>query len=152
MTALWVARGISWQRPGRLLLLVVAGFGLATIGFGLSRNLVLSLVCLFLTGAFDSISMVIRDTLQQMLTPDHLRGRVAAVEHMFVGFSNELGAFESGATAALFGPIASVVGGGLGTLAVVLVVALAWPALARIGPLDTLQPVEPEAGRMPRRS
>ena len=151
VTALVVARGVTWERPGRLLLLVVAGFGLATIGFGLSRNLVLSLACLFLAGAFDSISMVIRDTLQQMLTPDHLRGRVAAVEHMFVGFSNELGAFESGATAALFGPIASVVGGGVGTLMVVLIVALVWPALSRIGPLHTLQPLEPEAGRAPSR-
>jgi MFS family permease len=151
VAALWVARGISWERPGRVLLLVVAGFGLATIGFGLSRNLALSLVCLFLTGAFDSISMVIRDTLQQMMTPDHLRGRVAAVEHLFVGFSNELGAFESGATAALFGPIASVVGGGIGTLAVVLVVALAWPALARIGPLHALRPLEPGTGRVASR-
>ncbi len=149
VTALWVARGISWQRPGRLLLLLVAGFGLATIGFGLSRNLALSLVCLFLTGAFDSISMVIRDTLQQIQTPDHLRGRVAAVEHMFVGFSNELGAFESGAAAALFGPIASVVGGGIGTLIVVLVVALVWPQLGRIGPLHSLRPLEPEPGRAP---
>jgi len=151
VTALIVARGVTWARPGLLLLLVVAGFGLATIGFGLSRNIVLSLACLFLTGAFDSISMVIRDTLAQMITPDHLRGRVAAVEHTFVGFSNELGAFESGATAALFGPIVSVVGGGIGTIVVVLVVALAWPALARIGPLHTLAPAE-EPEPVPARS
>ena len=142
--AVLVARRPPWQRPGRVLLLVVAGFGLATIGFGLSRNVVLSLVCLFLTGAFDSVSMVIRSTLQPMITPDRLRGRVAAVEHMFIGFSNELGAFESGAVAALVGPIFSVVSGGTATLIVVAVVALAWPALGRIGPLHTLRPLEPE--------
>ena len=125
-----------------MLLLVVAGFGLATVGFGLSTNVYLSLVCLFLTGAFDSISMVIRGTLEQMITPDHLRGRVLAVEYMFIGFSNELGAFESGAAAALFGPIIAVAGGGIGTILVVAIVALLWPALARIGPLHTLKPLE----------
>jgi MFS family permease len=144
MAALFVARRPPWQRPGRVLLIVVAGFGLATVGFGLSRSLELSLVCLFLTGAFDSVSMVIRGTLQPMITPDRLRGRVAAVEHMFIGFSNELGAFESGAAAALFGPILAVIGGGVGTVVVVAAVALIWPALARIGPLHTLKPMEPE--------
>jgi len=147
--ALMVAHLPPWQRPGRVLLLVVAGFGLATIGFGLSQNIYVSLACLFLTGAFDSVSMVIRATLQPMITPDHLRGRVAAVEHMFIGFSNELGAFESGAVAALFGSIVSVVGGGIGTLVVVGVVALVWPALARIGPLHTLKPFDTEVN--PRR-
>ena len=115
---------------------------LATVGFGLSTNVYLSLACLFLTGAFDSISMVIRATLEQMITPDRLRGRVLAVEYMFIGFSNEFGAFESGATAALFGPIASVVGGGFATLLVVVVVRTIWPELARIGPLHTLAPAD----------
>ena len=133
-----------WQRPGRVLLLVVAGFGLATIGFGLSTNVYLSLVCLFLTGAFDSISMVIRATLEQMITPDRLRGRVLAVKYLFIGFSNELGAFESGAVAALFGPVFAVVSGGIGTLVVVAAVAMLWPALARLGPLHTLKPLEPD--------
>jgi MFS family permease len=128
------------RRPGRLLLLVVAAFGLATIVFGLSSSLGLSLACLFLLGAFDAVSNVIRATLQQTMTPDHLRGRVSAAEQVFVGFSNELGAVESGAVAALFGPVIAVVSGGVGTLAVVATVALAWPALARLGPLDTLQP------------
>src|SRR6266545_3627451 len=118
---------MPWRRPGRALLVTVAGFGLATIGFGLSRQLALSLVCLFATGAFDSVSVVIRLTLEQVLTPDPLRGRVSSLHYVFVGFSNELGGFESGATAALFGPIVSVVGGGLGTLLVVGVVALLWP-------------------------
>ena len=84
------------------------------------------------------------------MTPDHLRGRVSAVEKVFVGFSNELGAFESGGVAALFGPIASVVSGGIGTLVVVGAVAVVWPALARIGPLHTLRP--PESAILPPRA
>jgi MFS family permease len=142
LAAVTVAHLPPWKKPGQVLLVVVVGFGLATVGFGLSTNVTFSLICLFLTGAFDSVSMVIRSTLQQMITPDHLRGRVAAVEHMFIGFSNELGAFESGAAAALFGPIIAVAGGGIGTVLVVATVALAWPALARIGPLHTLKPME----------
>ena len=121
-----------------MLLWVVAGFGLATIGFGLSRSFALSLFCLFLTGVFDNISVVIRLTLEQTITPDHLRGRVSAINYVFIGFSNEFGAFESGATAALFGPTLSVVGGGFATLMVVVMVRAIWPQLARIGPLHTL--------------
>lgn len=136
--ALLTTRIAPWARPGRVLLWAVAGFGVATIGFGLSRSFALSLACLFLTGIFDNISVVIRLTLEQTITPDHLRGRVSAINYVFIGFSNEFGAFESGATAALFGPTLSVVSGGLATLAVVLVVRAAWPQLARIGPLHTL--------------
>jgi hypothetical protein len=88
--------------------------------------------------------MVIRGTLQQMITPDYLRGRVLAVEYMFIGFSNEFGTFRSGASAAFFGPVLAVVGGGIGTLVVVVVVAMLWPALSRIGPLHTLRPLEPD--------
>ena len=102
----------------------------------------LSLVCLFLTGVFDNISVVIRLTLEQTITPDHLRGRVSAINYVFIGFSNEFGAFESGATAALFGPTLSVVGGGFATLMVVLMVRAIWPQLARIGPLHTLAPAQ----------
>jgi MFS family permease len=138
--ALMTTRLPPWQRPGRVLLLVVAGFGLATIGFGLSRSFALSLACLFLTGVFDNVSVVIRLTLEQTITPDHLRGRVSAINYVFIGFSNEFGAFESGATAALFGPTLSVVGGGIATLIVVGVVRAVWPQLARIGPLQTLRP------------
>ena len=129
-----------WRRPGRVLLMAVAGFGLATIGFGLSRSFALSLVCLFFTGVFDNVSVVIRLTLEQTITPDHLRGRVSAINYVFIGFSNEFGAFESGATAALFGPTVSVVGGGAATLAVVAIVRAVWPELTRIGPLHTLAP------------
>jgi MFS family permease len=124
------------------MLWTVAGFGLAMIVFGLSRSFALSLACLFLSGVFDNISVVIRLTLEQTITPDHLRGRVSAINYVFIGFSNEFGAFESGVTAALMGPTLSVVGGGIATLAVVLVVRAVWPELARIGPLHTLTPVD----------
>ena len=139
--ALLTTRLAPWERPGRSLLVAVAGFGLAMVGFGLSTSLALSLACLFITGVCDNISVVIRLTLEQMITPDALRGRVSAVKHVFVSMSNEIGAFESGATAALFGPIASVVGGGLATLGVVGLVIWAWPSLVRLGPLHTLTPI-----------
>jgi len=141
--ALVTTRIRPWQRPGRVLMFAVVGFGLATIGFGLSRSFALSLVCLFLTGIFDNLSVVIRLTLEQTITPDHLRGRVSAINYVFVGFSNEFGAFESGATAALVGPTLSVVGGGVATLLVVAVVRTVWPQLLRIGPLHTLAPSDP---------
>src|SRR5262249_16223971 len=137
-----VARLKPFPRPGYALLTAVVGFGLATIAFGFSTNFVLSFVCLVLTGAFDSISVVIRLTLEQMLTPDRLRGRVSAINYVFFGFCKGVGGFERGTTAALFGPIASVVGGGIGTIVVVIAVVLLWPALVRIGPLHTLRPNE----------
>jgi MFS family permease len=143
--ALVTTRLPPWQRPGRVLLLAVAGFGLATIGFGLSRSFPLSLACLFLTGVFDNVSVVIRLTLEQIITPDHLRGRVSAINYVFIGFSNEFGAFESGATAALFGPTLSVIGGGVATLVVVAIVRAVWPQLAGVGPLHTLAPSEDTA-------
>ena len=143
--ALVTTRLKPWARPGRVLLWAVAGFGLATIGFGLSRSFAISLFCLFLTGIFDNVSVVIRLTLEQTITPDHLRGRVSAINYVFIGFSNEFGAFESGSTAALFGPTASVVGGGFATLFVVALVRSVWPQLARIGPLHTLKPAEAES-------
>ena len=134
-----------WKNPGRALMLTVVGFGLATIAFGLSRNFELSLFCLMLTGMFDSVSVVIRFTLEQSLTPDRLRGRVSAINYVFIGFSNEFGSFESGTTAALFGPVASVVGGGIGTILVVLAIAALWPQLRRLPPLHTLRPADVEA-------
>jgi predicted MFS family arabinose efflux permease len=140
--ALVTTRLKPWPRPGVAMLWTVAGFGISMIVFGLSRSFALSLACLFLSGVFDNISVVIRLTLEQTITPDHLRGRVSAINYVFIGFSNEFGAFESGATAALVGPTASVVGGGIATLAVVLAVRAVWPELARIGPLHTLAPVD----------
>ena len=124
------------RHAGRTLLWCVAGFGVATIIFGASRWFWLSLLMLFLTGLFDSVSMVVRQTLVQLLTPDEMRGRVSAVNNIFIGTSNEFGAVESGLTAAAFGPVVSVVGGGIGTILVVLAVAWKWPETTRIGALD----------------
>jgi hypothetical protein len=90
---------------------------------------------LTLSGAFDNISAVIRNTLVQVRTPDHLRGRVSAINSVFISSSNELGGFESGFVAALFGPVASVVSGGIGTIAVVMAVAIIWPQLRDLGSL-----------------
>src|SRR5262249_22547666 len=96
------------------------------------------------TGAFDNVSVVVRGTLMQMLTPDSMRGRVAAVNGLFISSSNELGEFESGITAAWFGPVISVVGGGIGTLGVVACAAVRWPQLLRLGPLHRLVPESAE--------
>lgn len=126
-----------FKKAGRALLLAVIGFGVATIIFGLSRSFPLSLAMLFLTGAFDNISVVVRHTLATLLTPDEMRGRVSAVNGMFISASNELGRFESGAAAALLGPVLSVVGGGIGTLVVVGLVAWLSPQLRRYGTLGS---------------
>ncbi|MGI8498022.1 MAG: MFS transporter [Gemmatimonadaceae bacterium] len=126
------------RRAGPTLLWAVTGFGAATILFGLSRSYGLSLVALVLTGAFDNISVVVRSTLLQLLTPDDMRGRVSAVNSVFIGTSNELGGFESGAIAALFGPVFSVVAGGVGTIVVVLAVARHWPQVRGLGSLAEL--------------
>ncbi|MFN8280735.1 MAG: MFS transporter [Saprospiraceae bacterium] len=104
----------------RNMIIAVTGFGLATVIFGLSDNFILSLLMLFFTGAFDSISVVIRGTLLQLIPPDHLRGRVLAVNNIFVSSSNELGAFESGLAARLLGTVASVLAGGGVTLGAIL--------------------------------
>jgi MFS family permease len=125
------------ERAGLSLLWSVTGFGVATIIFGLSRDFWLSLAALFMTGALDSISVVVRHTLVQVLTPNEMRGRVAAVNSMFIGASNELGAFESGQVAALFSPTISVVSGGVGTLLVVAVVAWLWPVVRKYGRLGS---------------
>jgi MFS family permease len=124
------------KQAGRTLLLAVAGFGAATIVFGLSRNFWLSLAMLFLTGACDNISVVIRHTLSTLLTPDEMRGRVSAVNGMFISMSNELGRVESGSVAALTTPVFSVVSGGIGTLIVVTLIAMLSPQLRRHGAMD----------------
>ena len=111
------------------------GFGAATIVFGLSTSLWLSLVALFLTGALDNISVVIRHTLIQLFTPDHVRGRVSAVSTVFISASNELGGLESGLVAHWFGPVVSVVSGGIGTVLVVILTAIASPRLRAYGTL-----------------
>ncbi|MGM3307786.1 MFS transporter [Anabaena sp. WFMT] len=123
------------RKAGPALLWSVVGFGIVTIIFGLSRWVWLSLLMLALSGALDSISVVIRHTLVQIRTPDHLRGRVAAINSVFISASNELGGFESGLTAALFGPVLSVVGGGIGTILVVVATAMIWPEIRKLGAL-----------------
>ena len=128
-----------FKKAGTTLLLAVIGFGIATIGFGLSRSFWLSLLMLFLLGGLDNISVVIRSALLLMRTPDEMRGRVAAVNGIFLGASNELGGFESGLTAQLFGPTLSVVGGGVGTILVVLLVALLSPELRHLTTLHSCE-------------
>jgi MFS family permease len=137
--ALLLAHRPPLRRSGRTLLLAVTGFGLATIGFGLSEWFPLSFVLLALTGALDNISVVVRGTLMQTLTPDAMRGRVGAVNSVFIVSSNELGAFESGMTAKWFGTVASVVGGGIGTIVVVLLTAFRSPKLRHLGQLDRIR-------------
>jgi MFS family permease len=137
LAAIAIAYLPPFKRAGRTLLLVVAGFGLATIVFGLSRSFALSLLMLGLLGALDNVSVVIRSTLVLTRTPDVMRGRVNAVHFVFIGISNELGAFESGVAAALVGTIGAVVGGGVGTILVVLLVALIWPEVRRLGRLNS---------------
>jgi MFS family permease len=128
------------KHAGKTLLWCVTGFGIATILFGCSRIFWLSLALLFLIGAFDSVSVIIRGSIVQLVTPDEMRGRVSSVNNIFIGTSNEFGALESGLTAALFGPVISVVAGGIGTILVVLGVASKWPETRKIGALDkTLQ-------------
>src|SRR6266704_3645491 len=134
--ALTVAHLPPMKHAGRALLWCVTGFGIATILFGLSKIFWLSLGLLCLVGAFDSVSVIIRGSIVQLVTPDEMRGRVSSVNNIFIGTSNEFGALESGLTAALFGPVISVVAGGIGTILVVLGVALRWPQTREIGALD----------------
>jgi MFS family permease len=138
--AMLVAHRPPMKRAGRAMLWAVAGFGAATIVFGLSRSFWLSLVMLFLAGAFDNISVLVRHTLVQVLTPDAMRGRVSAVNNVFIGASNEIGGLESGVTAALFGTVTSIVGGGIGTMIVVILAALVWPEMRRFGSLSEARP------------
>ncbi len=136
LCALVVAHRPPLQKAGRAMLVAVAGFGVATIAFGLSHWFWFSLLMLFACGAMDNISVVVRHTLVQLLTPDEKRGRVSAVNSLFIGTSNELGGFESGVVAYLLGPVFSVVAGGVGTILVVLAVAAIWPEIRKYGRLD----------------
>jgi MFS family permease len=124
ITMLAMARFSPMGKPWRNLLIAVTGFGLSIICFGLSRSFYLSLIFLFTEGAFDSVSVIIRGTIMQLLTPDHMRGRVSAVNSMFIGSSNEIGAFESGTAAKLLGTVPSVIFGGSMTLIIVSITYL----------------------------
>jgi MFS family permease len=123
------------RRAGITMLWCVAGFGIATIFFAVSRSLVVSLAALFFVGATDMVSVIVRQMLIQLGTPDEMRGRVNAVDMVFIGASNELGQFESGLTAQWFGTVPAVILGGLGTLAVTVLWAWAFPELRRVGNL-----------------
>lgn len=129
LMAVTMAHSARIRRAGPVMLWSVAGFGLATIGFGLSRTLWLSCSMLAITGAFDNVSVVLRQSVLQTKTPDFVRGRVMAVNSIFINCSNSLGAVESGWTAAWFGPIISVVGGGAAAIVVVAICALLSPTL-----------------------
>ena len=120
------------KKAGKTLLWAVTGFGLATIVFGLSRNIFLSVLMLALLGGLDNISVVIRSTLMLTRVPDEMRGRISSVNSIFIGMSNELGTFESGLLASLVGPVIAVWGGGIGTIVVVLVVARVFPDMRKL--------------------
>ena len=135
LMALVIAHRPPMERAGRTLLLAVATWGLSIIGFAISRNVWLSCALLAMGGAVDSISVVIRSTLLQARTPPHVMGRVMAVNSIFIGSANEIGAFESGVTARLFGAVNSVLLGGVVTLAVVASMAVLSPTLRRLGRL-----------------
>ena len=117
--SIWLARHSLQQRVGHKMFAAVAGFGIATLVFALSTSFAVSLVALFALGAFDMVSMVVRIALVQLETPDAMRGRVSAVNAIFINTSNQLGEFESGLTAAWFGAVNSALIGGFGTLIVV---------------------------------
>jgi len=132
-------------KSGVTLLWAVAGFGVCTIIFGLSRSLTVSLIALLLLGASDMISVIIRATLTQLATPDSMRGRVTAVDMIFIGTSNEFGQFESGVTAQWFGTVPAVVLGGIGTLVVIGLWAWMFPELRHAGELESIKAPELQA-------
>ena len=137
--AIVVAHQPIRRRAGMTMLLCVAGFGVFTIAFGISRSLILSLLALFLVGASDMVSVIIRATLVQIATPDEMRGRVNAVDMLFIGVSNELGEFESGFTAQWFGTVPAVVLGGVGTLIVIGIWAWLFPELRKADQLTVAE-------------
>jgi MFS family permease len=143
LCAMIIAHQPPMQKAGRSLIWAVTMFGLATVGFGFSKWFWLSLLMLFICGFFDNVSVIVRHTLVQLLTPDAMRGRVSSVNNLFIGTSNELGGFESGLVANYLGPVFSVVSGGIATLLVVAAVAWVWPEIPHFGRL--VQPPDEEA-------
>jgi MFS family permease len=139
LMAIAVAHRPIRRRAGLTMLLAVAAFGVMTIVFGLSHSLILSLIALFLTGAADMVSVIIRATLIQVATPDEMRGRVNAVDMLFIGVSNELGEFESGLTAQWLGTVPAVVLGGVGTLLVIVTWAWLFPELRKADQLTVAE-------------
>jgi len=141
LVMLAMARFSPMGKPWRNLLVAVTGFGLSIICFALSRNFYLSLLFLFTEGGFDSVSVLIRGTIMQLLTPDHMRGRVSAVNSMFIGSSNEIGAFESGTAAKLLGTVPSVLFGGSMTL---IIVSITYLKTKKLVPLSLNEIQAPE--------
>ena len=144
--AAFIARYPIRRHAGPTLFVVVAGFGLCMVAFGLSRQLWLSMLALALGAGLDMVSVVLRQTILPLVTPDELRGRVNAVEMVFISGSNELGAFESGVAAALIGAVPAVVLGGIATVVVAGVWWKLFPSLARVDRLDELRPVAVDSG------
>jgi MFS family permease len=140
--SIFLARHPLQSRVGRIMFGAVVTFGVATVVFALSTSFALSLGTLVVLGAADVISVVIRSSLVQIRTPDEMRGRVNAVNSMFIGTSNQLGEFESGLTAALFGVVPAVLIGGVGTIVVVILWMRLFPQLVRI---DSLKPEAAES-------
>ena len=134
--AIALAHRPPFRRAGPTLLYAVAGFAVCIVGFGLSRSFLLSGALLLLSGMFDNVSVLIRSTLLQTLTPPELLGRVSAVNSIFIGSSNEIGAFESGVAARLLGTVPAVVLGGLASLGVVGLVAVTVPRLRKMRSID----------------
>ena len=142
IASVYLAHRRPFKRAGATMLIAVAIFALSVIGFGLSRSVLLSIFLLAISGMADNVSVLIRSTLLQVLTPDHLLGRVSSVNSIFVGSSNELGAFESGVAARLVGTVTSVVLGGLASLGVVAFIGVKVPRLRRLGKIDDLNPTQ----------
>jgi MFS family permease len=145
LAALWLARWPIRRRAGPTLFFVVSAFGASMLVFGLSRAMWLSMLALAVGGAFDMVSVVLRSTILPLVTPDAVRGRVTAVEMVFISASNELGAFESGVAAALVGAVPAVIVGGIATIAVAGIWWRLFPSLARVDRLDELRPVTADA-------
>jgi MFS family permease len=149
LCAVIMAHRPPMQKAGRSLIWAVSIFGLSTIAFGFSKWFWFSLLMLFISGFADNVSVIVRHTLVQLLTPDSMRGRVSSVNNLFIGTSNELGGFESGLVANYFGPVFSVVSGGIATIAVVAAVAWYWPEIPHFGRLvqpagDEVKPSTPD--------
>jgi len=141
VASVYLAHRPPFKRAGRTLLVAVATFAMCIIGFGISRSFVVSTLLLALSGMADNVSVLVRSTLLQVLTPSHMFGRVSSVNSIFVGSSNELGAFESGVAAKLLGTVPSVILGGLASLGVVAAIAVGVPRLRNLGSIDEMTPV-----------
>ena len=145
LASIYLAHRRPFERAGMTLLCAVGAFALCIIGFGLSRSVVLSVVLLALSGVADNVSVLIRSTLLQSLTPEQLLGRVSSVNSIFVGSSNEIGALESGVAAKLLGLVPAVVAGAATSLAVVLIIGWRVPRLRRLGKISELTPQQQAA-------